>query len=119
MSQAAARLARSRLAIIEAIGQPRQRPASGEPGALFGRLGAAAGDWWRAHPAHLGLQLATAALSSYAASRPWRFLALAAASGALIAVVRPWRLLSITGALMAILKSSQLSNLLLSAALRR
>lgn len=115
MSEAASRLARSRLAIIEAIGPAQERPARGEPAGLAGRLMDAVGTWWRAHPAHLGLELATPALSEYAARKPWRFLGLAAAGGALIAIIRPWRLLSITGLLMAVLKSPQLSSALLSA----
>lgn len=112
---AASRLARSRLAIIEQIAQPSQRPGPGEPAGWFTRLAAAAGTWWRHHPAHLALELATPVVSNYARRRPWQFLALAAASGALIAIVRPWRLLSITGLLVAVAKSSQLSSLLLSA----
>lgn len=112
---AVARLARSRQAIIEQIAQPPQRPEQAEPEGWFARLRAVAGTWWRHHPAHLGVELATPVLSRYASRSPWRFLALAAAGGALVAIVRPWRLLSVTGLLVAVAKSSQFSSLLLSA----
>ncbi len=114
-SDAVARLARSRLALVEQIAQPTPRPEPGAPAGWRSRLRSGAGTWWRHHPAHLALELATPVVSTYAGRRPWQFLALAAASGALIAIVRPWRLLSVTGLLVAVAKSSQLSSLLLSA----
>jgi hypothetical protein len=136
MSDAADRLAKTRLAIIEQIHgrerHPRRRGPSGEdqaPGdetwqdsgsgsgfaSRFAGLQRALGGWWRAHPAHLGLQLATPALSQYASRKPVQFLAIAAAVGAVAMVARPWRLISATGLLMALLKSSQLSGLIMSA----
>lgn len=137
MSGASDRLARSRLAIIEQIqhrerrhqrsdtGSRRERepdggePKEGEPGGgqagWFARIEDAARSWWRYHPAHLGLELATPALSAYAGRKPLQFLAIAAAAGALVAIARPWRLISLTGLLVAIAKSSQVSGLLLSA----
>lgn len=139
MSDAADRLARTRLAIIEQIqhGEHRHKrsdthrrrerepeggeAAQGEPGdgqdgqGWFARARDAAGKWWRYHPAHLGLELATPALSGYAASKPLQFLGIAAAVGALVVIARPWRLISLTGLLVAIAKSSPVSGLLLSA----
>lgn len=71
--------------------------------------------WWRHHPAHTALELATPVLSSYAARKPFQYLGIAALAGAVIAVARPWRLVSMTGLLVAVLKSSQLSSVVMSA----
>lgn len=137
MSDAADRLARTRLAIIDQM-QNREGRAPGsrqrrrerdqaagedakesEPeggaGGWFAHVRRAASAWWRHHPAHLGLELATPALSAYAGKKPLQYLGIAAAVGALVVIVRPWRLISVTGLLVAIAKSSQLSSVLLSA----
>lgn len=71
--------------------------------------------WWRHHPASMGLELVTPALSSYAARKPVQYLGIAAAVGAVFMVVRPWRLISVTGLIVAIVKSSQLSSVVMSA----
>jgi hypothetical protein len=137
MSHAAEKLARSRLAIIDHIQRREKRPerdfarygAEHEPGeqaweqpepgsgpaAWFASFKRAAGAWWRHHPAHLGLEHATPVLSSYAARKPLQFLGIAAALGAVVMVARPWRLISITGLIVALVKSSQLSSVVMSA----
>ena len=46
--------------------------------------------WWRHHPASMGLELVTPALSSYAARKPVQYLAIAAAAGAVFMVAPPW-----------------------------
>ncbi len=137
MSDAAERLARTRLAIIEQIqgrehGQERREargrrerttgdkePREHEPeangGGRFEQLKHALKTWWHYHPAHLGLELATPALSAYAARKPMQYLGIAAAAGAVLMIARPWRLISVTGLLVGIAKSSQVSGLLLSA----
>jgi hypothetical protein len=135
MSEAADRLARTRLAIIEQIHRRERRPerssaefeqedpqggerwaSSGSgPASWFASLKRTASGWWRQHPAHLGLELATPLLSEYAGRKPVQFLAIAAALGAVAMVARPWRLVSATGLLMALIKSSQLSGMLMSA----
>jgi hypothetical protein len=89
----------------------RGRGASG----WFGRIKHALGAWWRHHPAHMGVELATPVLADYAARKPAQYLAIAAALGAVVVVVRPWRLISVTGLVVALVKSSQLSSLVLSA----
>ncbi|MES2634129.1 MAG: hypothetical protein V4669_14240 [Pseudomonadota bacterium] len=149
MTDAADKLARTRLAIIEHVhrkkhpedydrsGEPKRAPkdvrldergelrqAAREPRAP-GRTAAARrwyasgqrafGAWWRHHPAHLGVELATPMLSSFAARRPVVYLGTAAVLGAVIVVARPWRLISVTGLVVAILKSSQLSSMVMSA----
>jgi hypothetical protein len=136
MSDAADRVAQSRLAIIDQIEHREQRPRrskaqrrehvheGAEPqdeagestgGGWFARIRYAARTWWRYHPAHMGVELATPALSAYAGRKPMQFLGIAAAVGAVVVIARPWRLISITGLLVAIAKSSQLSTILLSA----
>jgi hypothetical protein len=143
VSGAADKLARTRLAIIEhvwrrkhgdhpdevqqaAASMRQEARAEGaakrtfeharERGAgWFGSAKRAASVWWRHHPAHLGLEVATPLLSAYAARRPVVYLGAAAALGAVIVVTRPWRLVSATSLVIAILKSSQLSNVVMSA----
>jgi hypothetical protein len=138
MSDAADRLARSRLAILDEIqpvgqrprrgeqeGRSASEPGSGQPrsderrgggaGGWFARIKHAASTWWRHHPAHMGLELATPVLSDYAGRKPLQYLGIAAAVGAVLMIARPWRLISVTGLLVAIVKSSQLSTVLLSA----
>jgi hypothetical protein len=142
MSDAGDRLARSRLAIIEQVqrkdrraGGNREREREharaqqrerGEPegphdeddegvAGWFGGLKHALGTWWRHHPAHMGVELVTPLLATYARRKPFQFLGIAVAAGAVIAVARPWRLITVGGLLAAVLKSSQVSGLLMSA----
>lgn len=138
MSEAGDRLARTRLAIIEQVQRRERRPSRererdpaqarqspGEPdrdveyedaaGGWFGHVRHALGTWWRHHPAHMGVELATPLLAAYARKKPLQFLGIAAAAGAAIVVLRPWRLISATGIVVALVKSSQLSGLLMSA----
>jgi hypothetical protein len=137
MSDAADRLARTRLAIIKQIQQPEhrkergdthrrheretrdhdapERTSNGSIGGWFARFRQAARTWWRYHPAHMGLELATPALSAFAERKPLQYLGIAAAVGAVVMIARPWRLISVGGLLMAIAKSSQVSTVLLSA----
>jgi hypothetical protein len=63
----------------------------------------------------MGLELATPVLAAYASKKPAQFLGIAAAVGALVMVVRPWRLISLTGLVVALVKSSQLSSVIMSA----
>ena len=137
MSDAADRLARTRLAIIKQIQQPEHRTERGDThrrheremrdhdapermsnggiGGWLARFRQAARTWWRYHPAHMGLELATPALSAFAERKPLQYLGIAAAVGAVVMIARPWRLISVGGLLMAIAKSSQVSTVLLSA----
>jgi hypothetical protein len=81
----------------------------------FATIRRAAGTWWRHHPAHMAVEIATPILSTYGRRSPLVFLGISAAAGALVIVARPWKLISATGLVMALLKSSQLSGLLMSA----
>lgn len=144
MSDAADKLAQTRLAIIahlqgrerrhehrgaeryedpqqgaqhEGQGEPPRARGSGRrtPSGWLHHAQHVARSWWRHHPASMGLELVTPALSSYAARKPVQYLGIAAAVGAVVMVVRPWRLISVTGLVVALVKSSQLSGMVLSA----
>ncbi len=140
MSDSADKLAKTRLAIVAHI-QRRDRKndrtqagsdraqVEGEdedeawnesqyssgPAAWFGHVKHAANAWWRQHPARMGVQLATPLLSKYASQKPLTFLGVAAVLGAVVVVARPWRLISLTGLVVALVKSSQLSNVVMQA----
>jgi len=136
VSDAGDKLARSRLAIIEHIQRKERRherngveddaddgeeavwqrppPGAGASGWLAS-FKHAASTWWRHHPAHLGVEVATPMLSSYASRKPAQFLGIAAAVGAVVMIAKPWRLISLTGVIVALVKSSQLSNVVMSA----
>ena len=135
----AERLALSRLAIIEhlerrehrheradsgrnagrdepdpkAMGRTVHRPRRGR--GWFGGVLNAARTWWNHHPAQLALELATPALQSYARRKPFQLLGISAATGAVLMLTRPWRLVSLTSVLIAVVKSSQLTGVVMSA----
>jgi hypothetical protein len=134
-SEAASRLARSRLAIVDHMHRRERRhdprddrahphefdPAFDAepprpPGAgWMGRVQHAVRMWWRYHPAHMAVDVAAPVLRTYARRNPVQLLAISAGIGAAFVFLRPWRLISITGLLVAVVKSSQLSNVVLSA----
>jgi hypothetical protein len=66
--------------------------------------------WWRRHPAHAAGQLARPLLEHYARKEPAKLMAVAAATGAAIVLIRPWRLLSFTAVLAAVLKTSDVAD---------
>ncbi|HEX7863503.1 MAG TPA: hypothetical protein VF555_01065 [Variovorax sp.] len=67
--------------------------------------------WWRRHPAHAAGQLARPLLEHYARKEPAKLMAAAAATGAVLVLVRPWRLLSATAVLAAVLKTSDVADI--------
>lgn len=67
--------------------------------------------WWRRHPAHAIGQLARPLLEHYARKEPAKLMAAAAATGAVLVLVKPWRLLSTTAVLAAVLKTSDVADL--------
>ncbi len=103
----------SRVSRVSKTGTSPKRAT--DPARWFARFKRAAVAWWRSHPARLGVELATPVLSGYAARKPAQFLGIAAAVGAIVMVARPWRLISVTGLIVALLKSSQLSSVVMSA----
>ena len=137
MSNASDKLARSRQAILEHVARrqrrhdPREETAQGftapehdadfdtEPpdagSGWFGHFTHAVRTWWRYHPAHMAVDLASPLMRSYARRKPVQLLGISLAAGAALTFLRPWRLISITTLLVAVLKSSQLSNLFMAA----
>lgn len=67
--------------------------------------------WWRRHPANAAGQLARPLIERYAREQPGKLIAAAAGTGALVVLIRPWRLLSITAVLAAVLKTSDVADL--------
>jgi hypothetical protein len=137
VSEASEKLARNRQAILEHIARrqrkhdPREETAQGfaGPGAYpdqdedpqdagsgwFGHLRHAVQTWWRYHPAHMAVDLATPLMRSYARRKPMQLLGISLATGAALTFARPWKLISIGTLLVAVLKSSQLSHLFMAA----
>lgn len=137
MSQASDKLARSRQAILEHVARRQRRHDPREeipghafsdesfgyadeppldPGAgWFGHLSHGVKTWWRYHPAHMVVELATPLMRGYARRKPLQLLGISLAAGAALTFARPWRLISLTTILVALLKSSQLSHLFMAA----
>lgn len=140
MSEASDRLARSRMAILDHIARRQRRhDPREEAGAAYTasaypeddeellREPAPRGDgwmghaqhalrtWWRHHPAHMAVELAAPLMHDYARRKPVQLLGISLAAGAALTFARPWRLISITTLVVAVLKSSQLSSLVLAA----
>ena len=74
----------------------------------------AARAWWRNHPAQYVLEFATPFLQSTMRKRPFLVLGCSAGLGALLVVARPWRVVSATTLLAGLVKSSQLSGIMMS-----
>jgi hypothetical protein len=134
-------LERSRLAILEHLHRKEQRrhpdrdellasQQSGEalggptpaahsrrraPGGWMDSAREAIDNWWRYHPAHMAVEVARPALTSYARRKPMQYLGVAAAAGAVVMLLRPWKLISVTGVLVALVKSPQVAGLVMSA----
>ena len=66
--------------------------------------------WWRRHPAHAMGQLARPVLEHYARKEPAKLMVIAAATGAAMVLLKPWRLLSFTAVLAAVLKTSDVAD---------
>lgn len=67
--------------------------------------------WWRRHPANAMLQLAHPLLQRYARKQPGKLIGIAAGTGAVIMLVKPWRLLSVTALAAAVLKTSDMADM--------
>jgi hypothetical protein len=138
MSESAKRLAQNRQAILEHVARKQRRhdpreerasareeqgfvppPFDDEPppsgGGWFGHLRDAARTWWRYHPAHMAVEIATPLMQNYARRKPLQLLGVSLAAGAALTFLRPWKLISLTTIVVAVLKSSQLSHLFTAA----
>jgi hypothetical protein len=71
--------------------------------------------WWRYHPAHMVVDLATPMMRGYARRKPVQLLAISLAAGAVLTFARPWKLISVGTIIVALLKSGQMSHLLTAA----
>ena len=67
--------------------------------------------WWRRHPANTVVQLAQPLLEHYASAQPFKLVAIAAVAGAVLVLAKPWRLLSVTAVLAAVMKTSDLADI--------
>ncbi len=114
------RLAISRRALVEQLNGGRQSVADPTPTARAGWFDhfawsavaqKTAQRWWRRHPANAVGQLARPLLERYAREQPAKLVAVAAGVGALTVLVRPWRLLSVTAIAAALLKSSDMADI--------
>lgn len=138
MSEASDRLARNRQAILEHVARRQRRhdpheeipgaqrfaqgsayPDDDQPpppgGGWFGHLSHAVRTWWRYHPAHMAVELATPLMRGYAQRKPLQLLGISLGVGAALTFARPWKLISVGTLLVALLKSSQLSHLFMAA----
>ncbi len=57
------------------------------------------------------VQLAQPLLQRYARKQPGKLIAIAAGTGAVIMLVKPWRLLSVTALVAAVLKTSDVADM--------
>ena len=70
--------------------------------------------WWNRHPASAVVDLASPVLSNYAKAHSFKLLGISVLVGFILAIIRPWRMISISALLVAAVKSSGLSNALLT-----
>jgi hypothetical protein len=118
------RLAMSRRALVDRFDGQRPRPATAAPAPrrhsseryerfAWSSVGRSlVRRWWRRHPANAIGQLALPLLERYAREEPAKLVAASAATGALLVLVRPWRLLSVSAVLAALLKTSDVADLI-------
>ena len=80
----------------------------------FSRIKHLARMWWHRHPASAIADLASPLLDDYAKTHPFKLLGASALTGAALIIIRPWRMVSASALLIAAVKSSGLSNTLLT-----
>lgn len=80
----------------------------------FAQIKYAARMWWHRHPASAVADLAAPLLNDYAKAHPFKLLGISAITGAALVFIRPWRMVSGSTLLIAAVKSSGLSNTLLT-----
>lgn len=95
---------------VDQIGSEKASSGRG----MLDKIMYAARTWWRRHPASAAVELAAPFLNDYASVHPFKLLGISAATGAALVVVRPWRMMSASALLVAAVKSSGLSNTLLT-----
>ena len=70
--------------------------------------------WWHHHPASIAMDVAKPLIGRYAQEHPVQLIGIAAGVGAAAVVFKPWRLVSVGGIVLAALKSSDLTGIVLS-----
>lgn len=136
MSDSSDKLGRSRQAILEYVARrerkhdPREVPAGSYAGygmddddlppeppgeGWLGHVMHALRTWWLYHPAHMAVDLVSPLARDYARRKPLQLLGISLAAGAALTFARPWKLISLTTLLVALLKSSQLSQVFMAA----
>ena len=96
---------------LHALPAPAVRPAGFDHFAWSSVARGVVRRWWRRHPANAAGQLARPLLERYAREEPAKLVGAAAAAGALVVLVKPWRLLSITAVLAAVVKTSDVADM--------
>ncbi|HET7837995.1 MAG TPA: hypothetical protein VFL43_19415 [Variovorax sp.] len=96
---------------LYALPAPAGRPAAYDHFAWSSVARGVVRRWWRRHPANAAGQLARPLLERYAREEPAKLVGAAAAAGALVVLVKPWRLLSITAVLAAVVKTSDVADM--------
>jgi len=96
---------------LYAVPPPVARPGAFEQFAWASVARGVVRRWWRRHPANAMGQVARPILERYAREEPAKLVGAAAAVGALAVLVKPWRLLSITAVLAAVLKTSDVADM--------
>ncbi|MGJ7569826.1 hypothetical protein ACSFBX_04770 [Variovorax sp. RB2P76] len=97
-------------AALPPLGEHSARPAGLSGNVWFSMGRSVVQRWWQRHPAQAVGQLARPLLESYARKQPAKLMAIAAAAGAVVVLVKPWRLLSVTAVLAAVLKTSDVAD---------
>ena len=99
---------------VNGEGDPIDRVSGLGKQSLFSQIKYAAQMWWHRHPASAVADFASPFLISYATAHPFKLLGISAATGAALVIIRPWRMISGSALLIAAVKSSGLSNTLIT-----
>ena len=94
---------------VEAEGEVRR-----DGGGNWGLIKRGLKSWWYHHPANLALDVAKPVISRYAKHHPVQLISIAVAVGAVVVILKPWRLISLGGIALAAMKSSDLTNIVMS-----
>jgi len=96
------------------MGEPHVTGKSSSRHSIFGTIRYAVHMWWNRHPASAAVELASPLLTDYARENPFKLMGISLAAGAALVMVRPWRMVSISTLLITAVKSSGLSNTLIT-----
>lgn len=81
---------------------------------VLSKITYAARMWWHRHPASAAVELANPLLKDYARANPFKLIGFSVVAGAGFVMVKPWRMISASTLLVAAVKSSGLSNTLMT-----